>query len=84
MAYGTDLGNENTAPGIDAGEMALIAEAGVDPLAAATSAAATLLGFGDLGSLAVGARASVLAVRSLAPESLATPEWVMIDGKMTA
>ena len=84
IAYGTDLGNENTAPGIDAGEMALIAEAGVDPLAAATSAAATLLGFGDLGSLAVGARASVLAVRSLAPESLATPEWVMIDGKMTA
>jgi len=84
IAYGTDLGNENTAPGVDAGELALIAEAGVDPLAAATSAAATLLGFGDLGSLAVGARASVLAVRSLIPESLARPEWVMIDGKMMA
>ena len=84
IAYGTDLGNENTAPGVDAEELTLIAKAGVDPLAAATSAGATLLGFGDLGSLAVGSRASVLAVRSLAPESLARPEWVMIDGKMTA
>src|SRR5205823_8934985 len=71
VAYGTDLGNENTAPGVDAGELALIAKAGIDPLAAATSAAATLLGFGDLGSLAVGSRASILAVRSLAPESIA-------------
>jgi imidazolonepropionase-like amidohydrolase len=84
IAYGTDLGNENTAPGVDAEELALIAEAGIDPLAAATSAAATLLGFADLGSLAVGSRASILAVRSLAPESFAMPAWVMIDGKMTA
>ena len=82
IAYGTDLGNENTAPGIDAGELALIAKAGIDPLAAATSAAADLLGFTDLGSLAVGSRASVLAVRSLSPEFLGRPEWVMIDGKM--
>ena len=84
IAYGTDLGNENTAPGIDAAELALVAAAGVDPLVAATSAAATLLGFSDLGNLAVGSRASLLAVRSLSPESLAMPEWVMIDGKMTA
>jgi imidazolonepropionase-like amidohydrolase len=83
IAYGTDLGNEKIGPGIDAGELALIAEAGVDPLAAATSEAAALLGYDDLGSLAVGSRASLLAVQSLSPESLARPEWVMIDGKMT-
>ena len=84
IVYGTDLGNENTAPGIDAKELALIAAAGLDPLSAATSAAAALLGFADLGGLAVGSRASLLAVRSLSPTALARPEWVMIDGKMTA
>jgi imidazolonepropionase-like amidohydrolase len=82
IAYGTDLGNEGTAPGIDAGELALIAEAGVDPVAAATSDAAALLGFADLGNLEVGSRASLLAVRSLSPQALASPGWVMIDGKM--
>jgi imidazolonepropionase-like amidohydrolase len=82
IAYGTDLGNEGTRPGIDAGELALVAEAGVDPVAAATSAAAALLAFADLGNLEVGSRASLLAVRSLSPQSLADPEWVMIDGKM--
>jgi imidazolonepropionase-like amidohydrolase len=81
VAYGTDLGNEGTAPGIDARELELIEAAGVDPIAAATSASAALLSYPDLGSLAVGCAASLLAVRSLTPEDLARPEWVMIDGK---
>jgi len=82
IAYGTDLGNEGTKPGIDAGELELLEAAGMDPLAAATSEAAALLGLRDVGRLAVGASASVLAVRSLRPEDLARPEWVMIDGRM--
>jgi imidazolonepropionase-like amidohydrolase len=81
VAYGTDLGNEGTAPGIDIRELELLEAAGIDPLPAATSAAAALLSFPDLGGLAVGCAASLLAVRSLAPEDLARPEWVMIDGK---
>jgi imidazolonepropionase-like amidohydrolase len=81
VAYGTDLGNEGTAPGIDARELELLEAAGVDALPAATSAAAALLSFPDLGGLAVGCAASLLAVGSLAPEDLARPEWVMIDGK---
>src|SRR5205823_13350339 len=68
VAYGTDLGNENTAPGIDAGELRVLASAGVDPLAAATSSAAALLGLRRLGRLAVSACARLLAVRSLAPD----------------
>jgi imidazolonepropionase-like amidohydrolase len=80
VAYGTDLGNEDTAPGIDARELALLEDAGVDALSAATSGAAALLMLPDLGRLAVGSSASVLGVRSLSPEHLARPEWVMIDG----
>jgi imidazolonepropionase-like amidohydrolase len=73
VVYGTDLGNEGTRPGIDAEEL----------VAAATSEAATLLGLRDVGRLAVGASASLLAVQSLHPQDLARPEWVMIDGRMT-
>lgn len=80
VAYGTDLGNADTSPGIDARELALLEAAGVNPLLAATSGAAQLLSLPDLGRLAVGCSASVLAVRSLSPEHLARPEWVMIDG----
>jgi len=82
VAYGTDLGNENTAPGIDARELALLEAAGMDPLVAATSEAAALLLLPDLGSLAPGASASLLAVRSLSPADLVRPAWVMIDGTL--
>jgi imidazolonepropionase-like amidohydrolase len=82
VAYGTDLGNENTAPGIDARELALLEAAGIDPLAAATSEAAALLALPDLGSLGPGACASLLAVRSLSPADLARPAWVMIYGTL--
>jgi len=81
VAYGTDLGNQDTAPGIDAGELGLIEDAGVNPLTAATREAASLLGFPDLGRLTVGSSACLLAVRSLVLADLAAPEWVMIDGR---
>lgn len=82
VAYGTDLGNEGTAPGIDAAELSLLAEAGVDPLVAATAASAELLGFKDLGRLSVGMAASLLAVKSLQPADLAAPVQVMNCGKI--
>ena len=82
IAYGTDLGNRETAPGIAARELALIKEAGVDPLRAATQDAAELAGLKDLGRLSVGSAASLLAVRSLEPADLARPVWVMNCGKL--
>ncbi len=82
VAYGTDLGNERTEPGIDARELALLRAAGVDPLLAATRDAAELLGLHELGRLSVGSAASLLAVRGLEPESLARPVWVMNCGKL--
>jgi len=82
IAYGTDLGNEKTGPGIDARELSLLQAAGVDPLRAATQESAELAGFKDLGRLSVGSTASLLAVRGLAPEELARPVWVMNCGKL--
>jgi imidazolonepropionase-like amidohydrolase len=82
IAYGTDLGNEQTKPGIDERELALLVAAGVDPVKAATADAAELLGFRDLGRLSVGSTASLLAVRSLSPSDLAEPVWVMNCGKL--
>src|SRR5207244_3166035 len=86
VAYGTDLGNEGTAPGIDAQELALLAQAGlssVEVVAAATSAAAELLGEPELGRLTKGAAASVIGVREEALKDLrllAQPLFVLIDG----
>lgn len=82
VAYGTDLGNENTAPGIDAAELSLIKLAGVDPLRAATLDAAELAGLKELGRFSVGSAASLLAVRGLEPEQLARPVWVMNCGRL--
>ncbi|MCA1827907.1 MAG: amidohydrolase family protein [Myxococcales bacterium] len=82
IAYGTDLGNEQTKTGIDERELALLVAAGVDPVAAATRDAADLLGFKELGRLSVGSTASLLAVRGLAPQQLADPVWVMNCGKL--
>ena len=80
VVYGTDLGNEDTSPAIDARELALLERDGIDPLLAATSDAADLLGYPDLGRLSVGSAASLLAVRGLDAESLAHPVWVMNCG----
>jgi imidazolonepropionase-like amidohydrolase len=86
VAYGTDLGNEGTAPGIDAQELALLAQAGFstgDVIASATAAAAELLGEQRLGHLRRGAAASVIGVDPRALRDvrlLAKPPLVLIDG----
>jgi imidazolonepropionase-like amidohydrolase len=84
VAYGTDLGNEGTAPGIDGEELALLAGAGIDPISAATREAAELLGEADLGHLRPGAEASFVGVPREAlrdPRLLARPKLVVIAGK---
>jgi imidazolonepropionase-like amidohydrolase len=86
VAYGTDLGNEGTAPGIDAQELALLVNAGLSPadvVASATAAAAELLGEQHLGQLRRGAAASLIGVdpRALVDvRLLAKPALVLIDG----
>jgi len=86
IVYGTDLGNTGTSPGIDAAELRLLAAAGLSPAAivrAATSAPAELLGLSDLGAIAPGKAASILALAAdpaLDAAALARPAWVMLDG----
>jgi len=86
VAYGTDLGNQGTAPGIDAKELELLASAGLslrEVIAAATVASAELLGEADLGHLRRGAAASVIGVPEAALQDarlLARPALVLIDG----
>ena len=74
VVYGTDLGNEGTAPGIDAGELVLLGQAGLtvrEVIDCATSAAAELLGEPDLGHLRAGASACVV-ITNLRCSSLRT------------
>ena len=86
VVYGTDLGNQFTAPGVDADELGLLAQAGLSPAAilrSATSEPASLLGLRDLGAIEVGKAASLLALPSdpaLDATALALPAWVLIDG----
>jgi imidazolonepropionase-like amidohydrolase len=86
VAYGTDLGNQGTAPGIDAKELALLGKAGFsvrEAIGAATAAAAELLGERDLGHLGKGAKASVVGVPEAALQDtrlFARPTLVLIDG----
>src|SRR5437870_4862270 len=86
VAYGTDLGNQGTAPGIDAKELALLESAGLslrEAIDAATSAAADLLGERDLGHLRRGGAASVIGVPEAALQDarlLARPALVLIEG----
>ena len=86
VAYGTDLGNEGTAPGIDGEELALLARAGFSPrevIDAATAAAAALIGEQHLGHLRRGDAASVIGVDEGALKDvrlLAKPSLVLIDG----
>ncbi len=86
VVYGTDLGNDRTAPGIDADELALLQQAGLSPrevIEAATSAAAELLGEPDLGHLRVGAAGCLLGVPDGSLDDvrlLARPALVLMDG----
>jgi imidazolonepropionase-like amidohydrolase len=83
IAYGTDLGNEGTAPRIEQRELELLAEAGTEPLQAATSAAAELLGLAKP-ELIEGAEASLLVVRDESPAALANPEQVYNRGTLVS
>lgn len=86
VAYGTDLGNQGTAPGIDAEELALLGKAGLsgrEAIETATAAGAELLGEPDLGHLREGAAASLIGVPEAAlrdPRLLARPKLVIVDG----
>lgn len=85
VLYGTDLGNRR-APGIDAAEIDLLLEAGLDGpaiLAAMTSTPATWWGLSDLGALTVGGPASFLVLPRdprQDPTALAEPEAVYVAG----
>ena len=83
VAYGTDLGNEGTAPRIEERELELLLHAGVDPLQAATSAAAELLGLARP-ALVEGSEASLLVVRDQSPAGLANPEQVYNRGTLVS
>ena len=86
IVYGTDLGNQGTAPGVDGGELALLASAGLTPaeiLQAATEEPAALLGLSYLGALTPGRDASLLALPddpAAKADALAHPAWVLIKG----
>jgi imidazolonepropionase-like amidohydrolase len=86
VAYGTDLGNEGTAPGIDAEELALLTQAGLSAaeiVEAATAAAAELMHERDLGHLGRGAAASLIGVPEAALHDarlFARPSLVLVDG----
>ena len=83
VAYGTDLGNEGTTPGIDAEEISLLEAAGLsfDAILESVREAAKLAGVG--GTIAPGGRADLLLVPEEAaaqPALLARPTRVWIAG----
>jgi len=89
VAYGTDLGNACTAPGVDGRELALLAQAGLSPgevVVAATSAAARAIGAAEVtGRVAPGLRADLLDGDPLSdPVALARPRWVIAGGRPVA
>jgi imidazolonepropionase-like amidohydrolase len=85
ILYGTDYGNSSV-PAIDAGELALLAQAGLTPaevLAAGTAVPAAFWGFDELGSLQPGKAASLLILATdplQDPATLAAPTDVLIAG----
>lgn len=87
IVFGTDLGNEGTAPGLCAPELLLLQRAGLDAaavFAAATERAAALLGAPELGRLRPGAPAGVLALDRdplVDPAALARPAFALVGGE---
>lgn len=85
VLYGTDFGNRREA-GIDPDEIRLLAAAGLSSaqiLAAATSVPAAYFGFEGLGTIAVGARGSVVVLPRdplVDIAVLAVPDAVYVDG----
>ncbi len=65
VVYGSDLGNGGTAPGIEVTEIRALLGAGMTPaevLTAATAGAAEYLGLDEVGRIAAGAAADLVAV----------------------
>lgn len=87
VVYGTDLGNEGPAPGIDPTEVRAMAEAGYSPVeivASATVAAARHLGLAGKGVLDAGMDADVVAVPRDAledPAALSDVRMVFREGR---
>lgn len=86
VLYGTDYGN-SVVPGIDGGELTLLASAGLTPaeiLAAGTSEPAAFWGMDTLGAIAPGKHASLLVLPAdplQDPLALASPDRVMVRGE---
>jgi len=86
VLYGTDFGNTQTA-GIQADEILLLQEAGLDGaaiLAAGTSTPAAFWGWSDLGALGEGKEASFLVLDAdptVDPSTLARPVQVWLRGE---
>ncbi|MES1178173.1 MAG: amidohydrolase family protein [Myxococcales bacterium] len=89
VLYGTDFGNTR-GTGVQGPELTLLAAAGLDGTAiveAGTSVPARFLGLSDLGSLAVGKRASFMVLSSdptLDPQTLTQPLAVYVDGALVS
>jgi imidazolonepropionase-like amidohydrolase len=89
VLYGTDLGNTRVV-GIQPAEIDALVRAGLtgsDIVRSATADAARFWGFGELGRLDAGARASFLVLDadpSANPQTLATPRAVVFDGRLVA
>jgi hypothetical protein len=87
VLYGTDFGNTRDAR-IQEQELSLLISAGFDGpsiVKAGTSTPAEFLGLSELGSLAVGKRASFLVLAqdpSADPHTLSQPVAVYTDGKL--
>ena len=85
--YGTDLGNEGTAPGISAAELRALQECGFSTariLAMCTREAAALFGDASLGQLAPGARADLLVLEEdplRDPTALCRPRQRLLAGE---
>jgi imidazolonepropionase-like amidohydrolase len=85
VAYGTDLGNEGTSPGIDAEELSLLAAAGLsfDAILGTVAESARLAGVAR--TIAPGERADLMLVPEEAvaqPALLANPTRVWIAGAL--
>jgi imidazolonepropionase-like amidohydrolase len=81
LLYGTDLGNEGPGPGIDRREIEGLRAAGLDTggiVAAATVRAASWLGTTEIGALARGLVADIIAV----PERALTEPSLLSDVRM--
>jgi imidazolonepropionase-like amidohydrolase len=87
VVYGTDLGNAGPRPGIDAGEIAHMASAGMSPhsiIASATTGAAEWLQLGSTGILERGRDADIIIVRDDPLHDLASlsdPKMVFRKGR---